>query len=363
MSASVPPEPAPLQDGVAAAAEAPAAASGGSRAVQPTPAVATLCANCGAPLAGKFCSECGQRHHEQPVHHFWHFIGEATEDLTHADSRLWRTLSALLFRPGYLTREFLEGRRVRYLPPVRLYLVVSVIFFIIAGLHSRLAHPPVVIVSDSGKSFHYQVVPAAPGGAGAPAGKTAGPTAAPGATGPAALAATPAARQHLCGQAGQLIEQHGGWLASLGPRVTRNCLAAGSQGGMERLDEAVDHNLERAMFLFLPLLAVMMKPLYRKPPRHYVEHLLFFLHSHAFLFVALGLSTLLKMITSSALVLDPVDLAITIYVPVYFYLAMRRVYGQGRWLTLSKLTALGAAYCFLGAVMLVATFSYSFLMF
>ena len=61
----------------------------------------------------------------------------ATEDLTHADSRLWRTLAALLFKPGHLTREFLAGRRARYLPPVRLYLVLSVLFFLSRARYTR----------------------------------------------------------------------------------------------------------------------------------------------------------------------------------------------------------------------------------
>ena len=50
-----------------------------------------LCDNCGAPVAGRYCSACGQRL-EPPVHSLWHFTRVATEDLTHADSRLWRTL-------------------------------------------------------------------------------------------------------------------------------------------------------------------------------------------------------------------------------------------------------------------------------
>ena len=92
-----------------------------------------LCDNCGAPVTQKYCGNCGQRV-EPPVHSLWHFLQEATEDLTHADSRLWRTLGALLFRPGFLTREFLDGRRARYLPPVRLYLVLSVLFFMWASV-------------------------------------------------------------------------------------------------------------------------------------------------------------------------------------------------------------------------------------
>lgn len=319
------------------------------------------CANCGAPLTGKYCSQCGQRHHDHPVHDFWHFISEALEDLTHADSRLWQTLTALLFRPGLLTREFLDGRRARYLPPVRLYLVVSVIFFIIVGLDSQISKD-YVVVSYSGNSFHYQVIPV--GSVPAPGAVTRTPAPAPSrqTSGLATLAATPAARQQLCDQSGTYIEQYGSWFARFGPRVVRSCLTALAAGGVEHFNEVVEHNLERAMFLFLPLLALVMKPLYLRPPRHYIEHLLFFLHTHAFLFVVLGVSTLAGMVTSSQMALAPVEMAITIYVPIYFYLAMRRVYDQGRLLTLSKLAALGVVYFFLGLVMIAATASYTFLM-
>lgn len=324
---------------------------------------ARLCENCGTTLAGQYCSECGQRHHDHPVHHFWPFLSEATEDLTHADSRLWRTLIALLFRPGFLTREFLDGRRVRYLPPVRLYLVVSVIFFLIVGLHSKLASPGVpVVYTSNGKSLHYAVSPAhvvsRVGGAARAPAQVAGGIA----SGLSATGSWPGEGQNVCKASGTYIEQHGGWFARFGPRVTRSCLATSTNGGMRRLAEAIEHNLERAMFLFLPLLALVMKPLYLEPPRYYVEHLLFFLHNHAFLFVALGLDSVLKLITSSSAVLTPIDTAITIYIPIYFYLAMRRVYGQGRWLTFGKLTAVGVAYFFFGALMLTATVSYSFLM-
>src|ERR1700733_1643208 len=90
------------------------------------------CENCDALVTQKYCGVCGQRR-EPPVHSLWHFSQVATEDLTHADSRLWRTLSALLFKPGYLTQQFLAGRRARYLPPLRLYLVLSVVFFLLAS--------------------------------------------------------------------------------------------------------------------------------------------------------------------------------------------------------------------------------------
>src|ERR1700733_2850514 len=96
------------------------------------------CENCDALVTQKYCGVCGQRR-EPPVHSLWHFSQVATEDLTHADSRLWRTLGALLFKPGYLTQQFLAGRRARYLPPLRLYLVLSVAFFLFASaMQSKL---------------------------------------------------------------------------------------------------------------------------------------------------------------------------------------------------------------------------------
>ena len=99
-----------------------------------------VCANCHAELSGEYCAACGQRH-EPHIHTVAHFAGEAFESISHADSRLWRTLWYLFARPAFLTREFFAGRRVAYLPPFRLYLVLSVIFFLLTGLSSGGADP------------------------------------------------------------------------------------------------------------------------------------------------------------------------------------------------------------------------------
>ena len=306
------------------------------------PTEARHCENCGAALAGPYCSQCGQRHHEHPVHSLWHFIQEATEDVTHADSRLWRTVYALLLRPGFLTQEFLAGRRARYLPPVRLYLVVSVLFFLITGLQSSLS-PPAIQVSDSGGSFHYEVVP---GRAGAAATEVA----------PATLP-----MRSVCAKVGVSSPTLGVWCAALAPRIQRSWTALNAAGGVERLQTVWERNFERAMFVFLPLVALLMIPLYRNPRRYYVEHLLFLVHNQVCLFAVLGLYALLGMVTSSNLILEPISIALSIYVPVYFYLAMRRVYGQSPWRTFGKLAALSVDYFGIGLLMLVVIVTYSFL--
>lgn len=90
-----------------------------------------LCPNCGAAEAGPFCAQCGQRRpapDDYSLRRFWrHVFYEATE----VDSSLVRSLAGL-FRPGYLTREHLAGRRARYLSPVKLYLIISAVYFLLA---------------------------------------------------------------------------------------------------------------------------------------------------------------------------------------------------------------------------------------
>src|ERR1700690_139810 len=99
-------------------------------AVVPAPAVGSArCKNCDAVLLGRFCVNCSQAANVH-VPTTMELVHELLEGITHSDSRLWRTLTTLWFKPGKLTAEFIAGRRVAYLPPFRLYLVLSVILFL-----------------------------------------------------------------------------------------------------------------------------------------------------------------------------------------------------------------------------------------
>lgn len=323
----------------ATAAEASiAAATGGSgpagslagplSAAQAPASTVEGCANCGAALFGPYCSQCGQRH-EHAVHSVSHFIGEAFEDFTHADSRLWRTLGALLFHPGLLTREFLEGRRARYLPPVRLYLVLSVAFFLIAGIlasHSRGSAVLVEVQPTPGQVTSRRLEPA-----------------------------TPAFAKQQCAQVPKDLP----WLGAYGPRFEAGCVAAIEDGGRSA-NESVLHDVPRAMFLFLPLLGLVMKALYRRPRRHYVEHLLFFVHNHALIFLVLAAFALLGTILPAP-VTAVLGTGLWIYVALYFFASMLRVYGQGWLATAGKLAVLSFAYLVLGGLMLATISIYAML--
>jgi len=279
------------------------------------PTASHICANCGTPVPLSFCGNCGQRR-EHALHSLWHFLQEATEDLTHADSRLWSTLAALLFKPGFLTREFLQGHRARYLPPLRLYLVLSVLFFLVIGALPQ--HTRVVTISTNGAAVNVQPQ------------KLIDVTPRPGET-------PQQAEQRACDP-----EYNGPAQSIMTPILRKGCLAMVQDGGRS-VREIFLHNAPRAMFLFLPVLAIIMMAMYWHPRRYYVEHLLFCIHNHAFTFLLLTLLALLTRLLPDRIG-DAVSLLGWLYVAYYLFVAMRQVYGQSRARTFAKLTALSIAY-------------------
>jgi hypothetical protein len=94
------------------------------------------CANCATPLQGPWCHACGQSG-EEFHRSIFRLCGEVVEGLLHMDGRLWRTLPDLMVRPGRLTRAYLEGHRAPQIPPLRLFLVVLLMIFLVGGLTSQ----------------------------------------------------------------------------------------------------------------------------------------------------------------------------------------------------------------------------------
>lgn len=95
---------------------------------EPIIPIAQECQNCNTELSGSYCSVCGQESHKS-VRHFYEYIQEVFDDWMSLDSKFFRTLWSLIFRPGFLSNQYFIGRRVRYITPVRLFIIVNVLFF------------------------------------------------------------------------------------------------------------------------------------------------------------------------------------------------------------------------------------------
>ena len=124
----------------------------------------SLCFNCATKLEGPWCHECGQLGEDYHRSAF-HLIGETLEGLFHADGRLAKTLPRLLLRPAALTRDYLAGKRAPQVPPLRVFLVVLLIVFVVGGLTSHGNGNIIDIKSDHKqasddpdlKNFHVSV--------------------------------------------------------------------------------------------------------------------------------------------------------------------------------------------------------------
>jgi hypothetical protein len=384
------------------------------------------CLNCGTELTGQYCGQCGQRATSRFISIF-ELLRDAFGDLFELDSRLWRTLAPLLVRPGLLTKDYLEGRRARYMPPFRMYLVLSLLFFVVAFFDPRdelaIFYEPVAestaeIQTPSGMSQEEvdEKVAAAreegrraiqelidegilePGAMPeklleqlAPVQETATPeqeTAPDDATESQDDDSDDHGVTVTMGDVGDedviLAFDDDGILGEcnvgsfdmgdspewLQRRMTPERLADVCErinvAGLKGLKSAILENIPAALIILLPLMAFVLKLLYPLSRRYYVEHLLFFVHFHAFFFLILSMQILVTRLGDWIGFLDPIvtvaTVAASFYIPVYLFLAMRRVYGQGRAVTFLKYVPLTISYLvgftlmMVGAV-LIAVFS------
>ncbi len=105
------------------------------------------CKNCETPLTGPFCHQCGQPS-KSIIRFFGSLIRELLEDIISLDSRATRTLFALLFRPGFLTREYVSGRRYRYVPPLRLFLLTSLFCIFVIWIINKTSDDSGIVINN-----------------------------------------------------------------------------------------------------------------------------------------------------------------------------------------------------------------------
>jgi hypothetical protein len=380
----------------------------------------THCENCGAPLAGEFCSQCGQ-HAIDYRRSIFRVVMDAADSFLNWDTKFLHSMNQLLIRPWQLTNDFNAGRRARYVHPLRLYLIASIVFFLLARAidwdsqgpiqltaqdrtelvaslarmiepnspltpeqraqvelaRVKLAEPEGALTAeeraelkktirayiksqfskslsaeerakmatmmaripklrDPGKELTPPVVPLPPD---------------PSATAPVidqppvppiTVAPTPKAPIHFSvGPPGEKKSAFALWLEK---QVKEKI---GEDGARAKLFlETLRSNIPAMMLCCIPLFAFILKILYIRKGRFYVEHLVYALHIHTFLYVAVIITSLAVMganRTVPALAGWITGLLVCAIV-VQIFLSIRRVYKQGWFMTMVKFLFGGFVY-------------------
>jgi len=246
------------------------------------------CLDCGATMGGPFCATCGQRN--EPEHRsLWQLVKDAVGPAVLLEGKLWRTLWTLLRHPGALSVAYTEGKRSRYIRPLRLYFWVSVLLFALLSF----AHPRIVVVKmDQGEQIRLPLLPGL--------------------------------RQRLQTKLEQLKTP---------PGTSQDVGSRELTPSEQRLHEEFIGRLPKAIFLMLPFFAGLLRLLWWKRP--YVEHLIFALHAHTVVFLGLMLG-----LTRLA----PLAILGLLAPAAWFVVALRRFYGSPWWAIGLKTVALGVLY-------------------
>jgi hypothetical protein len=272
---------------------------------------------------------CGQRD-IPPYPSVRELAMDAISEFSGWDGRLASTLRALR-RPGMLTREFLEGRRARYISPLRVYLMASLVYFVLAA-----SAPDVKL--ESGKTLFVGLR------VGATSTEDNRATSRPERVGDVASGALEKGEALSAVERQAVLEEIAQAPAVLQPFLRR---AVEDPDGFRR---GVFQTMPRMLFVLLPIFAGIVALFYRG--RKYPEHLYFAIHLHAFIFLALAVTELMKF-TQVALLVVVAGLISLIWIPIYATLAFRRVYGGSLGRTLMKEVAIGAIYAVTAVVALV----------
>ena len=303
-----------------------------------------LCDNCLMPMTSLYCSQCGQKKVSQSKH-FKILLGEFIEDVLNFDDKIMRTFKPLLFKPGFLSKEYFANRRMLYVSPLKLYFFISVItFFLIQySIESVIEKDnPITISNDDGtkavkedrSSITFNSKPWD--------------------------AKTNPINESWLPEAGNNL---------LNDRVGKLQEIMKSDDYVKQLTHAALTASPQTLFILLPFFALLMKFVYFFQKRLYIEHLIVGLHNHAFLLLCISASFVFSEIGTW---LSPYPIVLSLgeflnnlimfWVPVYFLLSLKIVYRQNWRRTVFKFLLIAFFYLFLLSFGLVINILLGFLL-
>ena len=325
------------------------------------------CLNCGHIVEERYCSHCGQENLE-PTETVGHLVRHFFEDITHFDGKFFVTVKDLIIRPGFLTQEYVAGRRMSYLNPIRMYIFISAVFFVVAFAGKEEA---AVRQEENGHSvnlYRQQLADSL---------RSVIKTDSLHRSFNGAMAARLDTAEKVklhdesvnlnMNNAGKVIidmtenkyntvreydsvqrrlpdtardKGFGHWLTRYTVRQKEK------HGGRSVMHVEVDvsHDIPKIMFVLLPLFALYVGWFYSRKQYYYVNHAIFTVHYHCFIFLLfLVLMGLDKLIPG-----DWAGIILTLLSPIlaFFYLvaALHGMYRQSFWLSLGKAMAISLLY-------------------
>lgn len=317
--------------------------------------VEKTCLNCGAQLYGRYCHVCGQENIE-PRQSAWHLVTHFFYDITHFDGSFFTTLKDLLIKPGFLSREFMQGRRNSYLHPIRMYVFTSAFFFLIffslVNVKDFTLQKYVKVTSKSIDQLKQDDLKSAKTRSDSAAVEAAYAgiqkrirTRIPGAdssrvngkASPGADLFYSTVEEYDSVQKSLPENLRSGWMKR---KIVQKIIELNKKfhtdetGFLREFFTLLLHNFPKLLFISLPLFALLLKLLYvRRKQFYYADHGIFSIHLYIYYFIALlvyfGVFFLKKSTGWEWLWI--LNAAIALYSVYYGYRAMIRFYGQG-WL-------------------------------
>lgn len=335
------PDPGPPPDAADAPAEPPA------------------CANCGTVLVGRWCHGCGQSA-RNPMAHLGHAIEDVFESFWHLDGRIFRTVRDLPV-PGRLPANYLAGRRARYVAPMRLFVILTLFAFFVGSLTVRVGMPVEVTVTSDGGAVDGGPGVAVPAAAAKPA-----PPAAPSMPPPPTDAGQAAPDTHpgLLGDLRRLDDQvrvpwlpgfANRWLAERAGKLRQNAeaLQTSPRTALPHFVQTFLGGMPTALFLLMPVFALLLKLAWLGSGRGYLEHLVVALYSHCWLMVVMLASFILPGFEGPVGIVGTTLVAVLwLWTPIYLFASQVRIYGGALWINVLRYLMVGIVYA---SMVLMAT--------
>ncbi len=321
------------------------------------------CLNCGTTVIGKYCHVCGQEN-VQPKETVWHLLSHFFNDITHFDGKFFTSMKDLILRPGFLSKEYMKGKRASYLNPVRMYLFTSFIFFLIFFSLYKVDEDSVVIQVNQNNIDKIDSAELAKLSSQVNNGKPLTKEDLEKKFDSSSIFFGPS-RYKSRQEYDSLLKagvKRDNWLQKM--LVYKNIeinekYHNNSRQAIVNLFNKVQHAIPQMLFVLLPIFALILKLLYiRHKDFYYTEHAIFTIHFYIFIFIEMllifGISKLDS--TMGARWLQYINVALVLVIFFYLYKAMRNFYKQSRIKTLLKYFLLLVSFSVTGALLLVIFF-------